>query len=663
MQESERIKDSITAYHCKVAALALLSLSVGVIATPSLAADNPFASEPDNTTSCPINHKTYYVGANAPRGSQSLPLSTWVAGSTTRSFTFTEASGTKVFNISFSALADLNNGQGGTTPFYGNITGATTTAINLAHNSPVSSSPKTNHILSISVNRNVSKMGYKIQDVDSTTSNNQTPYIEQVDVSAQAGRLSHLPAFHTINTARDIITAIKGKNCGAGACNVDASWNYNLSNSAVSLKHNNTRSEINNPHAVAYSDFYFCLAPPKLIVKKSLSNNRVDDNDQFEIAVTGDGVAANAFVTTGTKATLDNNSSAVLSLKENTRYTISERVINDQRDSDITDYNATYSCTNATTGSTSVMPTGTGHSFTLANVNYGDEITCTLTNRPNYIFSGTVFNDNGGIDASESSKHDVSSKFTGNSHYFNGIFDNDEAGIFHPNLNISLTDCNGTLIAPAANAPNPQTVSSTGRYKFTVPPATLMGRNKVCLVQNEPSSWEYAVDTTSNTQEVPLLTNTYGYGRLDFGEVETNNSALVLKKYQYVHACNDTLNYTATNINRSTPTQPSEGFSTNSANDIKPGNCIAYKIEAHNRGHIYLADVQISDILQNGAVMSVFHLPASTGIAATMHKTNKTTSPLINMGENGAIISSTFNLPLSAPKATLYFNSKYGIAP
>src|SRR5690606_19408886 len=39
------------------------------------------------------------------------------------------------------------------------------------------------------------------------------------------------------------------------------------------------------------------------------------------------------------------------------------------------------------------------------------------TARPNYVFSGTVFNDNGNIAADEKTKQDVSSKFTADQRY------------------------------------------------------------------------------------------------------------------------------------------------------------------------------------------------------------------------------------------------------
>lgn len=665
----------------------LLTIGLAAIITVSSATRaqaNPFAT-PDNFTpaQCPSGHKMYYVGANPPAYSpirtQSL---SWSAGNTTNSFTFNETTGNKTFNIKFSALVDLNNNSGGQPPFYGSISGATTTAINLVHDS---TAIKTNHVLDVSVDKPISKIGYKIQDLDSTTSNQRTPYIEQVNVAANNGQLTFNQNFHTINTQKNIVTAIKGNNCGAGGCTIDATWSYNLANIALNLKHNNALSETSGAHAVGYSDFYFCLAPPKIIVNKQLAGNRVNNTtsnrDQFSITISRGTTTLKTFDTSGSDQTITNGSSGVVDLAENNTYTITERVINSQNNGDIANYNASYTCTNATTGSTTVIPSGAmtynaaakTRAFTLSNPTYGDEISCTITNSPlSYSFSGIVFDDNGAITANDSTRQDVSSTFTSNSSYFNGMYDTNEVGIYHSNLNIALTDCNGSNII--TNSPNPQTVSSLsatlGRYSFSVPPSSLVGRSKVCVVETAPTSWDYSVDTTANEQEVLLVDNLYDYKteknaagslirNLDFGEVRVNNAALVLIKSQYVHQCNPSLNY----LNIPNSSQPTLGFSVNPANNVEPGNCIAYKIDAYNRGHVDLKSIKITDTLQKTPVTAVFHAPKPLGNPTTLFKSTNNTAAL---GSNGSITSDEFDLVKILPSvsqpniATLYFNSKYG---
>ena len=626
---------------------------------------------------CPANHKMYYVGANPPVATSTSPVTSqalsWTAGSTNKTFTFSEASGNKTFTITFSNILDktttaISVPSNAETPFYDSLSGVSTSAINLVHNSPVSATSRTNHTMGIAVNRPTSKTGYKIQDLDSVTTNNGTPYIEQVDASASNGKLTFNSTFHTINAAGNIVTGRRGLNCTVGSCTIDANWDYTLADIAHNLKHKKLLSEVNSPHGVGYSDFYFCLAPPKLIVKKALSGTRVNSNDQFEIVVTGGSVAANSFTTAGTGSTITNGTSATLTLAENTSYTITERAMNGTALGDIANYNATYTCTNATTGSNTIMPTSAmtynatakTRSFTLANTTYGDEITCTITNSPNYIFSGIVFNDNGGIIANNNTRQDISSTFTGNSGYFNGIYDSgSELGIYDNNLNVRLTDCNGNNIITTSS--NPQTVSnistSIGRYSFVVAASALANKTKVCVIESEPSVWDYSVDTTADSRDIALIANVYDYNNLNFGEVKANNAALVLIKSQYVHECNDNLNYQGISRNSADPTI---GFSVNSISGISPGKCVAYAIQAYNRGHVGLQQVQIRDQLQTTPVASVFRLPAPLFIPTSVN------SPTVNYGSNGEIRSNLFNLagvPTGSTQpslATLYFNTRYG---
>ena len=651
-----------------IAVLTLLLVSNRVFAQDSI-----FITEPDFTAAtCPIGHKMYSISntsATTPN------IAVWTPGSLSQNFTFEEpSSGNKIFTIEFPSLSikDKNNTYG-TTPFYGSISGATKNAINLVHNSPISDQPKANHTLSIRVNRSVSKMGYKIQDLDSTTVERnigtnrrpiyvyEKPYIEQFNTAGSNGRLTFKSVFHTVNSPAPnttTVTAIPGKNCGEEECTIDATWSYKSTNSLVSSEHINTKSEIDSPHAVAYSDFYFCLAPPKVLIKKQLNGARVNDNDQFEVKVTGGTVANNSFTTTGTGKTINNGNSSVISLAESTSYKITERVVNGTI-GDIANYNATYTCSNATTGSTTAMPTAAmtydaaakTRSFTLANTNYGDEITCTITNTPSaYTFSGTVFNDNGGITSNSANRQNISSLFTSISEYFNGIFDRGlESGINDTRVQIRLANCTansvGTTIATTL-------INSLGNYSFTLPKNSIAIGASVCLVEDEPAEWEYSIDTTANKRFVTIIDGKYTYDNLDFGEVTANNTSLVLIKSQYVHDCNTTLNYSDSAINQTTD-NPRIGFSDQQVSDVAPNQCIAYRIEAYNRGHVVLNDVQITDPLQSA--QSSFANPIPKGVPTNIYGTTMPTAKVIT--------SNKFNLAgasSSATKATLYFNTKYG---
>ena len=280
---------------------------------------------------------------------------------------------------------------------------------------------------------------------------------------------------------------------------------------------------------------------------------------------------------------------------------------------------------------------------------------------PKYTFLGTVFNDNGGL--SGSPKNDLTNSFINTYKYFNGVFDNGESGIDGSalnNLKVRLTDCNSTDITGTTH----QNVSDTGSYSFTVPASAVAGKSQVCLIQEEPDPWSYSVDTTPNRLEVPINNSVYLYEDNNFGEVIAEQTALVLKKYQYVHQCDANLNYN----NILDKDSPLNGFSINAPRQdekVDPGQCIAYKIEAYNHGHITLTDIRITDILQKTPVESVFHLPNSSGIAASLRTTDNPTSGLVNIGDNGVIITEPFKLTNTAKtttvsKRTLYFNTKYG---
>ncbi|MGE6245061.1 hypothetical protein ACQKCF_03560 [Psychrobacter proteolyticus] len=648
----------------------LTAVSLGFLSNNASASFE--STESSNTGMCPANHKMYYIGANAPTSTTNAPVVStslsWTTGNLSNTFTFNEASGNKIFRINFSSVIDLNSNYGGTPPFYGTLNGVTTSALNLVHNSPVSSTSRTNHVMDVSVNRPTSKMGYKIQDLDSVTNGSLTPYIEQIDVSANSGQLTHNSSFHTINTNRNIVTGRKGLNCGTGECTIDANWNYTLADIALNLKHNNTVSETNSPHGVGYSDFYFCLAPPKIIVKKALSGARINSNDQFEIVVSGGSVATNSFTTTGTGSTITNGTSATLTLTESTTYTITERVMNGTTLGDIASYNATYKCSNATTGSTTVMPssamsynsTTKTRSFTLSNTTYGDEITCTITNTPaSYTFSGFVFNDNGNV--LSPSKDDISSKYLSNSFYFNGKYDSPtESGIpFTTGHTVTLNKCttdSGTF--------SPQTVNigNDGTYSFSLTAAQVGSYTRLCVTQNEPSNYTYSVDTTSNVLQIDITNSKYNYPSNNFGDVVQENSALVLIKSQYVHDCS--LNNLAT-IGVNYDGSASSAYSTKPISDIIPGQCIAYRIEATNRGNVSLADIIIKDTLQskndsnNSSITSTLVNPTPIGenSGTPSFATNS-----VSIGNNGTVTTNTFSLGATTAtrRQAIRFNTKYG---
>lgn len=670
MYQVQRFLGSISNYsfsHYIYRILALITFLL--VSNSSVANLNLFESSPTSEiASCPSGHKMYYIGASPPKHTpiETQPLS-WSAGSITKDFAFIEATGNKIFNINFPLAVDLNNDYG-QPPFYGSVNGVTSSALNLSHNS---TSAKTNHILNISINRSVNKTGYKIQDLDSTKVNyyffSFTPYIEQVDVSTNNGKLTFNSIFQTINANNNIVTAKEGENCGVGECNIDSSWNYNIANTPLSLKHNNTKREINGAHIVGYSDFYFCLAPPKIVVKKLLGATRVNDTDtkrdQFEIKVTGGSIASNSFTTAGTGTTITNGSSKVIDLAESTTYTITESVMNGTTLGDIANYNATYTCSNATTGSKTAMPTAAmkydatakTRSFSISGTTYGDEITCTITNSPaTYSFSGMVFNDNGGITDAQADVRNaiIDSGTYNNSLYFNGLFDSiSETGI--AGSTVSLVNCaNSNIIYATKTVEN--SGSNIGKYQITVPSSTLAGNNPVCLIEtNNNTSPAYPIRTTTEKHNLSLESNNYIYANKNFGRVIANNAALVLEKEQAANDCKFT-NFTNLTYSKN----PLSSSATGVGKDIRPGQCIAYKITATNRANIAIDNFIMQDVLQRKDPNNPAD-PTVTSVLASPARTAGIFNDGLSNGQNGTITTIPMSLP-KKEKRVFYFNTQYG---
>ncbi|EEV21965.1 hypothetical protein ENHAE0001_0675 [Enhydrobacter aerosaccus SK60] len=596
---------------------------------------------------CPSGDKMYYVGANAPSGSTSLALS-WTAGSTSRTFNFTDGTGTTM-TVSFPLLVDLNSNYGGNPPFYGNINNTTQNALNLVHNSPAI---KDNHTMTISVNRAVTKLSFVVQDLDSAANNSgQVAYQEQVDVSSTSGQLTYNTYYHTINASNNIVTAIRSRNCDLNGCNIDATWGAKSANSSFSITHSNQYTQLNSPHAMGYSDFYFCVTPPKLTTRKVLTGNRVETNDQFTIATTTGTTPVSRFTTTGTGSSLTTNSVTATGLSTTATYTITETIANTDGKGNLANYNTSYACTNANSSSATTMPSGSTTSFNLPTLTYGDDITCTITNTPNaYIFSGIIFNDNGGLTLTER-------QLTGtNTQYFNGVYDPTagETGIYQTGLKVQLAkNCNTTTPIAIKTVD----VNTNGTYSITATQTEMAGATNVCLIEQEPGGnlTTYPVDTTNNQLNINYVATTYNYPNLNFGEVSQNNAGLVLVKEQATNDCNIT-NTAMLGLTYNAVTQ----------SGIDARKCVAYKITAYNRTNLTnpLTNVRITDALPKKGVNT-------STVTSTLVAPTDTTSTNFNInfnsgvagavtafGQNGTVVSNVKSLT-SGANMSLYFNTKY----
>ena len=419
-------------------------------------------------------------------------------------------------------------------------------------------------------------------------------------------------------------------------------------NPALNYSSNNSA---NNDPAIQVVNIKFdsyCYQPqPRLTYTKALSTSRKTNNDQFTVQIKDN--ADNSVVTsgitsvttTGSNNTVTTGTGTTGTFKVNPTktYTLTEAV---SGSTNLADYTALYACRKSDgTSVTTLDPKN-------VKLNYGDNWTCTITNgRPNYIFSGTVFNDNGGIAAP--TKDDVSDKYLNNSLYFNGKYDSpSESGIpFTSGHSITLNRCindGGTFTSQTV------AINSDGAYSFTVTPAQLGNNTRLCATQNEPSNYIYSMDTTSDVRQINITTNTFNYPDNNFGDVIEDNAALVLEKEQAPNNCNIT-SLTDTSLKYSKSPLSSSGDNP----DIRPGQCIAYRITATNRANMPIDNFIMQDALQkkdvnNATVTSVLTNPArATGVFS---------DTLIN-GQNGTITTISQTLP-KRDKRLFYFNTKYG---
>lgn len=277
---------------------------------------------------------------------------------------------------------------------------------------------------------------------------------------------------------------------------------------------------------------------------------------------------------------------------------------------------------------------------------------------PQYIFSGTVFDDNGGITATQANaaNDDITSSssiYTNKPNYFNGIFNSpQESGI--SGSTVKLVNCANTATTYATQIVN--TGAPIGQYQFSVPLATFNNNTNICLVE-EYGGTTYPIRTTSDNRSAGFTTTTYLYPNNDFGRVIAANAALVLKKAQYINNCPSTLNYTDSSLNTANNSDPKTGFSTGSISNMTPGQCIAYRITATNRANIGINNFIMKDVLQkqgvNGATVTsvLTNPPLST--------TDYTISENPAIGVNGEIKTKSLTLA-SRSKRDFYFNTKYG---
>ena len=273
---------------------------------------------------------------------------------------------------------------------------------------------------------------------------------------------------------------------------------------------------------------------------------------------------------------------------------------------------------------------------------------------PQYIFSGTVFDDNGGITDTQADANNAnitSGTYFNKPNYFNGVFNTpQELGI--SGSNVRLANCaNNSITYPTQSVI--RNGASVGEYQISIPKTTLANNTNLCLVESRTGA-TYPIRTSSESRNVGFSATTYNYPNNNFGRVIAANAALVLQKYQFVNDCNaGTLVYASVPMTG----DPRTGFSMDPIqNNITPQQCIAYKITATNRANLAINDFIMSDVLQKKGVNNA--QVTSIRVAPTDNNGSYATDS-VALGLNGTVKTTALILQKNT-KSDFYFNTKYG---
>ena len=124
---------------------------------------------------------------------------------------------------------------------------------------------------------------------------------------------------------------------------------------------------------------------PTVTLIKALGGNRASNTDQFTVQVKNAGSVVNSLTAStttgsGSSVTPGSGTSGSTGVLSGTTYTLTEVMVSGSTAA-LADYSGTISCSNNTSGSPTILPSGAGHSFSLTPL-AGDVITCTITDTP-----------------------------------------------------------------------------------------------------------------------------------------------------------------------------------------------------------------------------------------------------------------------------------------
>lgn len=270
---------------------------------------------------------------------------------------------------------------------------------------------------------------------------------------------------------------------------------------------------------------------------------------------------------------------------------------------------------------------------------------------PQYIFSGTVFDDNGGITAAQadaSNANITSGTYFNKPNYFNGVFNPpQESGI--SGSTVRLTNCANGTTYPTQSVLKPE--APTGAYQISIPKTTLGSNTNLCLVESRTGD-TYPIRTTSDSRNTGFSATTYNYPNNNFGRVIAANRALVLTKYQYINDCNiAATDYPTYN----TTDNPRTGFSKEPIKNVEANECIAYKIVATNRANLIINNFVMTDVLQKKGVGNA--TATAIKVAPNFNEADYAADS-VAIGDNGTVKTNALQLA-ARDKRDFYFNTQY----
>jgi uncharacterized repeat protein (TIGR01451 family) len=236
----------------------------------------------------------------------------------------------------------------------------------------------------------------------------------------------------------------------------------------------------------------------KLTVNKQVVG-RVNPADSFDISATSPQGTLLGAATTGTTDTATTGGLTVLPQAGGGNYTLSESATSGSP-TVLSNYDAEWSCVNATSGSSTTLPSGSGTSKTLVPA-IGDDITCTLTNTVKAYtlaiakHAGTPVDVNGdGItDAGDTIQYTFTVTNTGQVAISNIGVTDAKAG--------AVTCPNPTLAAGAS-----ETCAADNPYTITAADVTAGAVNNSATAQGSPPGSTTVISSTPSTTSTATTT-------------------------------------------------------------------------------------------------------------------------------------------------------------